>query len=161
DPARFHWNGDAIGPGSQTDGAFGIVVKNRIGRPVWARIVAPGYVPQPITEKPIVLAEDSVLDKFEVKMHRGKELSGRVVDSEGGELSTLYDLDFITTGRKGWEMLRAYQFSLNSKDGKLTIANHTPGQYELVRRRRVKVGDYDGEFKLADVKLRVDPSNTF
>lgn len=259
DPARFHWNGDAIGPGSQKDGAFGITVKNQIGRPVWARIAAPGYVPQPITEKPIVLAEDSVLDKFEVRMHRGKTLAGRVVDSSGnpvadagvyllrnqgsrqvvrdpaagshqqfemltmtnvrtdadgrfkltgwdaesgrvavmsaamnlwvtpihadasdwtihlptpaaieclvdndrGELNTLYDLDFVTTGRKGWELLRAYQFSLNSKDGKLSIANHTPGQYELVRRRRVKVAEYEGEFKLAEVKLQVDPSNTF
>ena len=54
-------------PGSQRDGAFGIVVKNRPGKPVSARIIAPGYVPQPITEKPIVLADDAVLDKFEVQ----------------------------------------------------------------------------------------------
>ncbi len=267
DSSRFHWNGEAIAPGSQKDGAFGIVVKNHIGQPVWARIVAPGYVQQPISEKPIVLAADSVLDKFEVKMHRGKTLAGRVVDSAGnpvanagvyllrnqgsrqvvrdpaagphqqfemlavtntrtdadgrfkmtgwdaesgrvavmsgemnlwiaptpaqeravggleaaewtihlpkpaaieclvdndrGESNTLYDLDFITTGRMGWEMLRAYQFSLSSEDGKLSIVNHTPGQYELTRRRPVKVGDYEGEFKLAAIKLQVDPSNTF
>lgn len=254
-PARFHWNGEAIAPGSQRDGAFEIVVKNRPGKPVWARIVAPGYVPQPITEKPIVLADDSMLDKFEVRMHRGKTLSGRVVDAAGkpvaaagvyllrnqgrrqvvrdaavttpnqqfemlaithtttdsdgrfkmagwdaessrvailsgemnlwvtpipadpsdwtihlphparifceaendrGERDTFYDLDLVTSGRKGWEMLRAYQFNLQSKDGKLELPNHTPGEYELTRRRRVAVGDFEGEFRLADVKLRVN-----
>ncbi|HEY2147042.1 MAG TPA: carboxypeptidase-like regulatory domain-containing protein, partial [Pirellulales bacterium] len=259
-PPRFHWNGEAIAPGSQRDGAFGTVVKNRPGKPVWARIVAPGYVPQPITEKPIELADDTVLDKFEVRMQRGKTLAGRVVDAEGkpvaaagvyllrnqgrrqvvrdpavtapnqqfemlaithattdadgrfkmsgwdsesarvavlsgemnlwvtsipddpsdwsihlphpatinclvdddpGERDSLYDLDFMNTGRKGWELLRAYQFNLRSKDGRLIAANHTPGQYELTRRRRVAVGDYEGEFRLADVKLQVDPTATF
>ncbi len=259
-PAQFHWNGEAIAPGSQRDGAFGIIVKNRPGKPVWARIVAPGYVPQPTTEKPIVLADDSVLDKFEVRMHRGKTLAGRVVDAAGkpvaaagvyllrnqgrrqvvrdpavkapnqqfemlaithsitdadgrfkmtgwdgesgrvavlssemnlwvtpiptdaadwtirlprpatidcevednsGERHTFYDLDLVTSGRKGWKMLRAYQFNLQSKNGQLELPNHTPGEYELTRRRKVSVGDYEGEFQLADIKLRIPEEEVF
>ncbi|HKD37498.1 MAG TPA: ABC transporter permease, partial [Pirellulales bacterium] len=259
-PARFHWNGEAIAPGSQRDGAFGIIVKNRPGKPVWARIVAPGYVPQPITEKPIVLGDDTVLDKFEVRMLRGKTLAGRVVDADGkpvpaagvyllrnqgrrqvvrdpavtapnqqfemlalthattdadgrfkmtgwdaesgrvavvsgemnlwvapipadaadwtihlpspatilcevddnrSEYDTFYDLDLVTPGRKGWEMLRAYQFNLQSIDGQLLLPNHTPGEYELWRRRKVAVGDYEGEFRLADIKLRVPAGDVF
>ncbi len=49
----------------------------------WCRILADGYEPQPITEKPPVAADADTKIDVTVRLKRGRPLVGRVVDHEG------------------------------------------------------------------------------
>jgi hypothetical protein len=84
DPSKVAWGG-IESSGGPPDGKFSEKMTFQEGSKIWFRIIASGYTPQPITAEP--LTAPAILKDLVVRMKRGEEISGRVLDAAGKPVS--------------------------------------------------------------------------
>ncbi|MHC4399204.1 MAG: carboxypeptidase regulatory-like domain-containing protein [Planctomycetota bacterium] len=85
DSPEMGWGGITSGSSRRRDGKFQARVGRPDGKRVNLRILADGYVPQPVVPKPVV-APAQLLDLV-VRLKRGPEIRGRVLDHTGAPVA--------------------------------------------------------------------------
>jgi hypothetical protein len=84
DPNRFVWGGQTA-VSSGRGGRFSTEGGWLEGHRVWIRVLADGYLPEPLTPKPIIAS--ATLKGLVIRLKRGGEIRGRVVDHKGAPVS--------------------------------------------------------------------------
>jgi hypothetical protein len=79
DPSRIVWGGgEARTESPNPEGTFGATLFDQVP---WSRVLADGYLPQPITAKPY--AGETGTIELVVRLRRGSRIAGRVLDHAG------------------------------------------------------------------------------
>jgi beta-lactamase regulating signal transducer with metallopeptidase domain len=81
DPSKVGWGGVETTRSAWPEGKFSDKMGCLEGQKMWYRIVAAGYASQPITPEP--LTAPATAKGLVVRMKRGNEIAGRVVDDAG------------------------------------------------------------------------------
>ncbi len=76
-PSKIGWGGHSY-LGRHEEGRFIMQTGWREGKKLWVRVLADGYLPQPVTPEPLVSPGSA--KNLEVRLKRGREIRGQVVD---------------------------------------------------------------------------------
>jgi len=79
DPSKIVWG--VLWSGGHGDGSFSAREQLEKGRELWLRVLANGYLPQPVTPEPLTAPASA--QNLEGRLKRGLEVRGRVVDHAG------------------------------------------------------------------------------
>ncbi len=78
DPSKISWGGGTHHSSLHENGSFSVQQGMHKGRILWLRVLADGYLPQPVTPEPLTAPASA--QNLEVRLKRGLEVHGRVVD---------------------------------------------------------------------------------
>lgn len=76
-PSKIGWGGHHYS-GHHEEGRFSIQTGRSEGKKLWVRVLADGYLPQPVTPEPLVSPGSA--KKLAVRLKRGYDIHGQVVD---------------------------------------------------------------------------------
>src|SRR5438552_12896708 len=92
---KINWGGSTVNSARWANGKFSSQDGWQAGQKVWARIIAPGYVAQPITPQPLVVPTEA--KNLVVRMKKGAKLNGVVLDYQSKPVAGA-NVYLVTTG---------------------------------------------------------------
>jgi len=155
DPNEWTWGGGTM-TGSRK-GTFRIHSFRGGGAKTWVRVVANGYLPEPITPKPFT--PPLVRDGLVVRLKRGATLGGRVGDHEGRPVA---DADVYLLGQQLLDLqdgrTEAFRGTVTQtdQDGRFALRGAGAGPVKLAvssKRLHVWLAEVAGADREAEIRL--------